>query len=249
MFSKEAELLDVEFESIRYIVYFDFLGFSEIVNKGFLKEVVDAFLEVEAFVNSILDGFKKIKYKGKQISPVKGNFLFSDTLILYSGDDLSENLAPLVNVASLLIGYLLGKGFPTRCVIHLGSLFVGKDSIKRDIFLGTGIVETFNLEKKMNWCGGILHPDLLHPTSPLESEIAELVASHDLLNYEVPLKDGEVKEYMCLGWPKFYKGNFKKGKGNIRPDMISKTNPPLKWPVEEKIRNTEKFYEYFSSKK
>ena len=91
MASEVAKKLADHYSHNCFIVYFDFLGFSEIVKRNFHIDVVTAFTKAEEEIQSVLQSTKKIWYKNEIIYPAKNYFWFSDTLILYSKDHSSKN--------------------------------------------------------------------------------------------------------------------------------------------------------------
>jgi hypothetical protein len=239
-FLKNIEAVAEEVFNDRFIVYFDFLGFSEIIRRNYLLEVEKAFVTAVKGISETLKSSKKIVCESKIIEPIEGWFWFSDTLILYSGDSSPENLLPITSAATYLLASLLNDGFPTRCVITLGQ-FKRLNEADHNLFLGKGLVQAFELEKKMNWCGGIL--------DPYQSGIYEITkawgAESPVLEYEAPQKEGDVRKYKCLNWPKNYIENFKKEVRHLREDMLKiQNNPSPPWPVENKIRNTEQFFNF-----
>jgi len=83
----------------------------------------------------------------------------------------------------------------------------------------------------------------------IENEIQKLKDRGILVPYEVPMKTGDVRQYDCLSWFRFYKEKFNKSRKNIRDDMMRITQSglyttQLEWPEEVKIKNTESFAKF-----
>lgn len=239
-----AKILAEEFSSVRFITYFDFLGFTKIVEQNFLVDLVEAFLDANKQNQEVIKSSKKMVYRGETIEPVEGNFWFSDTLIFYSRDASNNNLAPLVTLSSCLIASFLEKGFPTRCVITRGQFFVGKDQLDKEFFMGRGLLKAFEIEKNMNWCGGIIDAGILDSAGGNKETVTKLEEEMVLIEYPVPLKAGSIQKYHCLGWPRFYKQSYKRDKQNVRGDMTKRLKTSHDWPVEQKIINTEAFCDF-----
>lgn len=228
----------------RYILYFDFLGFSEIVKRKFLHQVVDVFQNASESARQVIANYRKIATSTGIIEPVHGYFWFSDTLRIYSKDNSSKNLVPLAALAAYLTAAFLDNGFPTRSVINIGDFYVGKSVDGQGIFLGNALVDAYEFEKSQNWCGGVLHPSIWAEDSGFSEQIRELESDGILIDFQPPLKTGKILSHKCFCWPKFYKENFKKDRLNVRKDMVRRTGSQFPWEVECKIQYTESFYDF-----
>lgn len=231
------ERILTELEHTRFLVYFDLLGFSELVKGNYLKDVVESFLDVMTAQNEIIKDSRKVVIQGDILEPVQGYFWFSDTLILYSRDSSTKNLLNLIPTASYIIASLLNKGFPSRCIITSGQFYVGKHNSNQDIFLGKALINAYELEKNVNWCGGVIDSSIVEC-----EEIKEMKRNNEIVSYNPPLKKSGIVEYKCLNWPKYYKANFHGTAQTIRDKMVEKIKTDIEPCVKEKIRNTEEFF-------
>lgn len=229
---------------LRFIVYFDFLGFSKFVAQNPLSKAREELSNAIGEINTFLNEHKKVVLNGTVKEPVKGRFWFSDTLIFYSGDNDPNNLSTLTGVASYSLASLLNRGFPTRCVITLGEFFVGNlpgTSSGDNFFIGNGLIETYRLEKEMEWCGGILN---IKSENALRGVLEQLEETKEISTYSVPFKNERKKNYFCLNWPKYYQMNFKKNGENLRGDM-EKFSSFDSCKEKNKFQNTKFFYENY----
>jgi hypothetical protein len=162
-------------------------------------------------------------------------FSFSDTFVICSRDTTPESLNTIIIATFILSRNLFALGFPVRGAITKGEA----DYIPNtNHLIGKAIIEAARLEKRQNWFGVILSPEVL-PIGNNENTLCKS-AVQILTEYSVPFKDGENIPHLVINW----RLNLvvKYGTKSLLPkpfDMQSKT----------KIDNTLKFAKYLRDTK
>jgi hypothetical protein len=144
----------------RYIAFLDILGFSDMILNTDLNEILKKFEPVLFLIPyaealgewTNLEGH--INLENKKCSC----FSFSDTFVLCSRDATPESLNTIIIATFILSRNLFALGFPVRGAITKGEA----DCIPNtNHLIGKAIIEASKLEKRQNWFGVILSPEVL----------------------------------------------------------------------------------------
>ncbi len=157
-------------------------------------------------------------------------FSFSDTFVLCSRDATPESLNAIIIATFILSRSLFAFGFPVRGAITKGEA----DYIPNTNHLvGKAIIEAARLEKRQNWFGVIISPEVL-PIGNKKDGLWES-AAQILAEYPVPFKNEENIPHIVINW----RLNLivKYGTKSLLPE-------PFDMQSEIKISNTLKFARY-----
>lgn len=224
---------------VRYLGLFDFLGFKDHVRRHTLGSVVQNLTKVvRPIVDIATTGALRIDSEeivadpeGRLAEPI----VFSDTILLYSKHDDREGFVKLVTAARNLVGISLQAGVPVRGAVTRGELFVSAD---RNLYVGRGLIDAYELEQSQNWAGAILDGNV-SAVSELRNYVASLRNAGDLFQYVAP-RNNASELVDCIGWP------LKLG---IDADRLRRglliLNPTPDGRALDKIAETVKFFEAF----
>jgi hypothetical protein len=155
----------------KFILYFDILGFRELVKKG----------NADTVYNTVNNTLQKIHEWGgaRWFDPDEGKsdysiVYFSDTIIL-SRKDMDYNIETLEQVttlSSIIFSALLADRIPIRGVISYNDFTNKVDSLnKHDIFFGNALIEAYDSEKKENWLGVTVCASALKSSAEIANDI------------------------------------------------------------------------------
>lgn len=189
----------------RTIALFDILGFKALVK----KYPIDKLAKKYKLLIGQTEGLNRPLIKDKDIPSLFPNhpknrpwcikYIFSDTIIL-----ISENSGGVGCLKLLVYGWRLSQlcivnKMPLRGGIFYGDIYIDPH---KDIVLGRGLIDAYELEKKQNWIGVAIDesvekafPDLFKIINDPSSVFNPL-----FLKYEVPFKDGSSKRLHTLNW-------------------------------------------------
>ncbi|QJD87608.1 hypothetical protein [Cohnella herbarum] len=235
----------------KFIAFLDILGFRDMVNSNShndLEKIIESVIErnvlrAEKNVNKTL---RDLKYDDVQIS-----FLtLSDSIIIWTGDKNALSFVGFIMIVNILSAALMYDGVPIRGGISCGPISIKQD--KRQYLYGKGIVKAYNIEKKQDWSGVVIDPEVLKLDELYNSKEIELLRSHNhIVDYKVPNKSGEMCEQPCLNWPTGLQLLSKMNrleKIDIRSKFEMHKKSINDWGVENKILNTIRFYNWVQEK-
>jgi class 3 adenylate cyclase len=227
----------------------DILGFSDLVERHSLDDVVDHaygwFRKALHF--SVHRGEFPSAVPPREAfgtHPALGVAWFSDTILLYTKSDDDEAIRQLVMSAGWLIFATMIEGTTRiRAGISYGEAFIDPEN---SIYVGKAIVEAARLERNQQWAGGALteHAERRVPAAARTGQFADWW----ITRYEVPLKGGSSLRTLVVKWTL----------GSHLPDWkmpwdASNTDPPAsEWQrrpdVCEKFVNTKRFHDVTCSR-
>lgn len=241
----------------------DILGFKKLLYSRPLEEIVeDDFDYLRKALYSSL--FKKATPEHTptleefQAQDRVGFAWFSDTVLLYSLQDNEDGYCDLIETASWLIMHtVLTTTVRFRIGISYGKVFIDTGN---QIYLGKAIAEAYQLQEKLQWCGGAL-------TKQAEAVIPQFIKDTNfpspwhLARYRVPIKQikkegftvvnkdekpidlliiGRVK-MLALDWTRFLHREFNLPWSRERPDPLPDEAPPdviMKWKETVEFHDT-----------
>ena len=131
-----------------YVALIDILGFSRGVEKDTVKSFFSEYNQSIERIMSLQE-FSSLKY-----------LVFSDTILLYTQDDKKSSFEMIVSACSILFVSLLKIGLPPRGAISYGKYNLQKTA-NGVILAGKPIIDAYNYEKKQNWIGIMISPELV----------------------------------------------------------------------------------------
>lgn len=136
-----------------FVALLDVLGFSSLIMAG------DAPERLTRYLGTIRETLRQ----GAEIEYV----VFSDTIVLTTGDDSDQSFLALLKHSSALFGSLLKEGIALRGAITCGS-FVRENTSGGVFVAGRAIVEAYSFENQQDWVGIMLAPSTIHRFPDLE---------------------------------------------------------------------------------
>jgi hypothetical protein len=157
----------------RWLAVFDILGFSKFV------ETKPPIIVREGY-EEVLRLFEEATKDQKGISKA----WFSDTFIMYSGDDSIAPYPNLWQAAHVFFKECINVRMPMRGAIHFGPFHVEKE---RDTFIGPAFIEAFQSAEMQDWVGLIMTEDAIHRIRKNELEPLH----HSFAKTEIPFHKGK----------------------------------------------------------
>ena len=161
-------------DGMRWVTYFDRLGFGEYTKNNALDDVfwalVDMFLEL-ARESNLFSEYAKLVW-------------FSDTILFYSKDDSLKSYYAICDASRLFFDECLKVGVPVRGAMSFGEFYADNE---HSLFFGRALVDACKYGEKFNWLGFVLHETALKKRSELG--VADNLSCYREWNAEV--KDRE----------------------------------------------------------
>jgi hypothetical protein len=223
----------------------DILGFTELVRKHSLAEVVDDALGWfrKALTHSILQGdfpTEPPSIRDLDAHARIGVAWFSDTILLYTKEDSDDAVRELVNA----VAWLLFETIVTGAMRIRGGIAYGEAHIdaENSLFVGGPIIDAYLLEKDQEWSGAALTPAAVEriPAAARTGRYADWLVTP----WDVPLKGGGTRETLAANWNRgVHAIDWRMKWSRESPDAP----PPEAWEtmpgVCAKFVNTKRFHE------
>lgn len=133
----------------RWFAYFDLLGFSNLVHKKSIQEVLPIYSKA---LNQMHISCKL----GKKESGLLNSW-FSDTFIIYTSSDSTQDFDYLENAARVFFQLLILSKIPVRGCISHGELY---SQSRKNIFIGPALIEAHEYGEALNWLGLCFAPSI-----------------------------------------------------------------------------------------
>lgn len=222
-----------------FVAVFDILGFSKLVISGELKRVFNTYVGIRAELSSMKKHINALLDTNAITSQ-----LFSNTFLLYSNGVSDKAFTALLAMCDALFMSTVKHGLSIRGSITVGNLMTSGRAV-----VGKPIVEAHQHEGLQDWMGCLLTDKCIAEIS--KKEFDKCLNNCTILEYEIPLKSGEVCKQHAFNWIKSIEWalRFKnRGKPVTREQLLKATSfldkNPSCWQARRKISNTKQFREY-----
>lgn len=184
-----------------FLAFCDILGFSDLVTKSEISDVVDQSLSL--FRRMLHYSMHQVDFPETppELSVLQshedvGLAWFSDSIFLYSRRDDDKAVRAVLRTVEWLIWTTVSTGATlVRCGISYGPAFIDAPN---SLFVGRAIVEAAKLESQQAWAGGAL-------TRAACDRLPEKVrggayADWPVRPYAIPLRDGGTYNGLAVEW-------------------------------------------------
>lgn len=152
-------------------------------------------------------------------------YAFSDSVIFVSVNESEAACLALLLLAWRTTQVMIGTKFPVRGAVACGETFVDEEN---HVFLGKSLTTAYELQARQNWIGVAIDDSIeeTHPGILTSEEPSAGVREALFPRYEVPMKDGQVRDYHVLNW-----------RWNLFIDegTQSRFGPADDWPARQKV--------------
>jgi hypothetical protein len=228
-----------------YIALCDILGFKDLImNNSFehSSKIIQNFIK-------IIDYSAKLRQRyTNEVNTVVNYNLFSDTIALWSNDDLLNSFVHLMRVTKTLFNLSMELGLPLRGAISSGNLNnytyqyeSDKSNIINAIF-GTSLIKAYYLERDQKWSGCVIDPELEKQENELRMYLQAKWMGKFFVRYNVPIEKKRIINLLTINWVDLDEDKF--NIDIIRKSFSAHNKPVEKEEVKEKIENTIIYYQY-----
>ncbi len=137
--------VDPDSRAMRWVSYFDVLGFKELVRT---EDWIHVF---SIFSRAVMLATKDLGFDEPRIEKT----WFSDTFLLYSSDNTKSSFIEIDLTTRSFISDLILAGIPVRGAMACGDFYADKHN---NVFFGQALIEAYNYGENQNWIGFVLSP-------------------------------------------------------------------------------------------
>jgi hypothetical protein len=195
---------------LRYVAHVDMLGMSGLTIRnprlawGAVSKITEAKKRVLGY-SFTLDG-RDVVVAGHVAA-----FTFSDTILLFTKGDDSDDLRALLIVCLELFAQVLHGSIPVRMGIAHGLFVFNGDE---GLFVGPPLVEAYRLGEEAQWIGAVVDDMVAKRMGELSPELLSGDGLPLLVEWQVPIKTGagvatvSREARHVLAWPWSHRRNF-----------------------------------------
>ena len=249
--------------SKKFIAYLDILGFKDLVEKNpheelcflyenFVTQLYNAIALVEPVV---INGREEIVFDHPKIT--LNSLMISDGIIIWTDDNTIESFIKIALAVRGILHILFKRGLPLRGAIVEGDIkkidkgLLNPTDNSPTTLVGLGLVKAYETEAKQDWSGCIVDESCIKTYKEYHSQNHHISGFADFeksvnqlfIEYEIPMKSGELKKEYAINWVSF-SGTCQINGAMIRPMFQQHNKDCKKWDVERKIKNTIDFVEH-----
>lgn len=199
----------------RYVAHVDMLGMSQVTLKdpklawSILSEIVIARRCRVESASYTVNG------RDVKITDHVAAFTFSDTILLFTKGDKSEDLRSILLTCLELFAALLSRSTPIRVGVAHGLFIFNQDE---NAFVGPPLVQAYRLGEEAQWLGAVLDQTVADRAAQLQPPLQDPNGGNLIVQWKVPLKTGKKALLPVLAWPRSHRNNFK-----VRPPISAET--------------------------
>lgn len=214
------------------VAYCDLLGFSSFVKSNTLKEAVNFLLKMKEGLKVYFKNYVSCQHGDDKVGIVS----ISDSVIIYSlKDNEASHLKVIIAAYALLAKTIKYPQYRWRIGISHGDFFHDES---KHIYVGKALIEAQELEKKQDWCGGILSE-----TAAKKALAISAIKTEDIImQYDVPIKNSPPESYHVINWTRA-SHNWNNNISDVLPrEFPASMTKNERADVERKLKNTEVFH-------
>lgn len=230
-----------------FVGLFDILGFKDLVQNKKLHVVAKSYKSAQIYFKEMIGHINAVaQQRGKDtIEEDAISFhIFSDTFLVHTSKVSDRDFLVLLAACDSLFLASNKNKLQIRGATAVGDLIVS-DGME----IGKPIIDSYENEKKQDWIGCWITKECIEKIS--EKALNDHLDSKSIVKYEIPLKDGKVRNEYAFNWvksiPNIVKGKKRKNDftlEEIRREIKFFHNKPKQWPAKRIHENTRKFMEF-----
>lgn len=188
----------------KFIAFFDVLGFKNLVEKNSHETLMSIYEDalcdtVFQISRTGIDLYKNDETAVKSLENIKKHII-SDSIILIQNDFSHRGFFFLILQCRVLLSVCMDQGIPLRGAISLGPVSILENF--GTTIVGKGLTNAYTLESIQNWSGAIIDDSCfeIHPGDKFFLEIMNNHGNPLVVDYKVPTKNSENREYRVINW-------------------------------------------------
>ena len=222
-----------------FVALFDILGFRDLIKNNDLAKVAQTYQDARSDFENNIQHINALLQKNSVLFRI-----FSDTFLIYTSEVSDKSFLALLAALDFLFIAANENNLPIR-----GATAVGELIVSNGIEIGIPIVEAYEKEQKQDWIGCWITQSCIDRISDKESHLSEKY----IVEYEIPLKDGEIRKNFAFNWvksiPNIIRSRLRQNIDVFEPEEVKKEikffrNKSTIKAVKRKHENTEKFVDY-----
>jgi hypothetical protein len=193
---------------MRYVAFFDMLGFKEAIRKD-LDEAWGALEDLRVSMEGALNFYTKTNQNiiftriGTDDRTMAINF--SDSILIFTKEDTVEDLHRILIASAGFFGKSLHRCIPLRGGISYGAF---NFNFEKNLFCGPPLIRAYELGQSAQWSGIIIDDEVAehYHKNPIKSS-AKLAIEQRI----VPIKDvckTRKEKLWVFNWPLVFRENF-----------------------------------------
>lgn len=230
----------------KFVAFLDVLGYSELLKNNDIAYVRQLFEKIfKNLKNKNTIGETYIDSGNLSSSTYDLNIqMISDSIIIWTKDDLYISLQILVEACTTLIRTCFKEGLPLRGGISVGQFdaIESDDSYRISSIIGDAIINAHNIEKKQKWMGCIIDKKCFIHLN-LDWEHVLVSPTKNVIEYDVPCFS---EQQLAINWCNFLYDD--EDEETLKTQIIDSFNAHNKISDSEdvkiKIKHTLDFFKY-----
>jgi len=180
--------MDWQKRTNRFVLFFDILGFKDLVSRQGHSEILEKLeslnLSLKTYSGEGLENaLGKFKVKKDQVHTV----IFSDSIFVFSKSDLSNDAFAILGVAHAIFKEALENSLAIKGAISHGEITV---DVEKSIFFGQPLIDAFLLHEDLQMLSVILDHNAENRIESFSED--ELVVKRNLIKFEAYMKYGRI---------------------------------------------------------
>ncbi len=215
----------------RFVLFFDILGFKNMVSRNTHAQVVNKLNKIN-FVLNVAEGKSMNKFLSKHDDSIAEDqtksFIFSDSIVFFSKGNSYADATKIIADAATIYGHCLRNKIPIKGSISFGYVTI---DFNKSLFFGQPIIDAYLLHEELNMLSIVVD----HNAEKKFAQLKKGMYNYDrLFNYSAFMKYGRVNHLLYRPNPNTLPQHIK----NLEKIRLETSGKPRIY-----FDNTQKFFE------
>jgi hypothetical protein len=188
----------------RYVAHVDMLGMSDLTRKT-PKLAWDAVSKMATAKKVAMGISFTVEGRGVVVRDRVADFTFSDTILLFTRGDESDDLMAILIVCLELLAQTLHGSIPVRIGLAHGLFVFNGDE---GLFVGPPLVDAHDRGEAAQWIGAVVDGTVAERADKLSPPFRCSEKLPIVVEWDVPIKAGDTARLPVLAWPRSHRRNF-----------------------------------------
>lgn len=186
----------------RYVAHFDMLGMSKLTlaNPELAWEKLSHLQIAKQDMLNMEIEFIDVK---KYIKDRLFSFTFSDTIIIFSYGNTTDDLLSIIMLTTQMFGRALYYSVPIRGAISYGKFMFNIDN---NLFVGPPLINAYNIGEQSQWLGIIIDDMVAIQARDLLPTATD--GQPTIIEWDVPIRPSGTRKHYVVNWPPIFRNNF-----------------------------------------
>jgi len=187
--------MDWKPKTVRYIAFFDIMGFENFVYRNSHSDVEKRMLDLHSIIKQV--DRKKFAIQESEYE-IRFN-VFSDSILIGTNDKSDRGALNIIVFSNWLLKECFMKNIPIKGALSYGLSTFDTD---KSLYFGKPLIDAYRLQNEVYMYGCVIDNNFQKRFFEIKDDILKKRIDRNLIHAEIPFKVGEIN-HIALDWYTF----------------------------------------------